>query len=68
MYDYEDDQQDHYQSNGRSGQHGYDNSHHYTSNSYGYGHSSFGDDCQLDDDDEDDMWGTGAGTGMGTRH
>ncbi|KAF7719628.1 Uncharacterized protein PECH_004124 [Penicillium ucsense] len=59
MYDYEEDQQDHYQNNGRSSQQGYDNGQHYNSGSYQHDHSSFGDDCQLDDDEEDDMWGTG---------
>ncbi|KAJ5661976.1 uncharacterized protein N7477_009592, partial [Penicillium maclennaniae] len=57
MYDYDDDPHDHYQqSHGRSNKHGYENGHAYGSGHYQYGHSSFGDDVQLDDDDDDDMW------------
>jgi hypothetical protein len=56
MYDYDDDPHDRYQGQGRSSQHGYENGHAYNSGHYQYGHSSFGDDVQLDDDDDDDMW------------
>lgn len=56
MYDYDDDPHDRYQGQGRGGQHGYENGHAYNSSHYQYGHSSFGDDVQLDDDDDDDMW------------
>ncbi|KAL2855211.1 hypothetical protein BJX68DRAFT_231738 [Aspergillus pseudodeflectus] len=55
MYDYGDDQQNHYQQNSRGSKHGYDNGNSYGSGHYNYGHMSFGDDVQLDDDD-DDMW------------
>ena len=56
MYDYDDDPHDRYQAHGRGSQHGYENGHSYNSGHYQYGHSSFGDDVQLDDDDDDDMW------------
>ncbi|KAJ5785074.1 uncharacterized protein N7503_010286 [Penicillium pulvis] len=55
MYDYDDDPRDRYQAHGHD-KHGYENSHSYGSDHYQYGHSSFGDDVQLDDDDDDDMW------------
>jgi hypothetical protein len=55
MYDYGDDQQNHYQQTSRGSKHGYDNGNSYGSGHYNYGHMSFGDDVQLDDDD-DDMW------------
>ena len=55
MYDYDDDPRDRYQSHGH-GKHGFENGHAYVSGHYQYGHSSFGDDVQLDDDDDDDMW------------
>lgn len=55
MYDYDDDPRDRYQAHGHS-KHGYENGHAYDSSHYQYGHSSFGDDVQLDDDDDDDMW------------
>ncbi|KAL2821180.1 hypothetical protein BJX63DRAFT_258654 [Aspergillus granulosus] len=54
-YDYGDDQQNHYQQNSRGNKHGYDNGNSYGPGHYQYGHMSFGDDVQLDDDD-DDMW------------
>ncbi|KAJ5380848.1 uncharacterized protein N7496_003276 [Penicillium cataractarum] len=56
MYDYDDDPHDRYQGHGSGSQHGYENGHSYNSGHYQYGHSSFGDDVQLDDDDDDDMW------------
>ncbi|KAJ5467260.1 hypothetical protein N7475_005012 [Penicillium sp. IBT 31633x] len=56
MYDYDDDSHDRYGSHSRSDKHGYDNSQSYGPGHYQYGHSSFGDDVQLDDDDDDDMW------------
>ncbi|KAJ5168780.1 uncharacterized protein N7482_004374 [Penicillium canariense] len=56
MYDYDDDPHDHYQAQGGNSKHGYENGHAYDSGHYQYGHSSFGDDVQLDDDDDDDMW------------
>ncbi|KAJ5093943.1 hypothetical protein N7456_009804 [Penicillium angulare] len=55
MYDYDDDPRDRYQAHGHD-KHGYENGHAYDSGHYQYGHSSFGDDVQLDDDDDDDMW------------
>ncbi|KAJ6095720.1 hypothetical protein N7486_006466 [Penicillium sp. IBT 16267x] len=55
MYDYDDDPRDRYQAHGHD-KHGYENGHSYGSDHYQYGHSSFGDDMQLDDDDDDDMW------------
>ncbi|KAJ5759271.1 hypothetical protein N7520_006427 [Penicillium odoratum] len=55
MYDYDDDPRDRYQTHEHS-KHGYENGHAYGSDHYQYGHSSFGDDVQLDDDDDDDMW------------
>ncbi|KAJ5125872.1 hypothetical protein N7448_005185, partial [Penicillium atrosanguineum] len=57
MYDYDDNPHDRYQqSHERSNKHGYENGNAYDSGHYQYGHSSFGDDVQLDDDDDDDMW------------
>ncbi|KAJ5081659.1 hypothetical protein NUU61_009923 [Penicillium alfredii] len=56
MYDYDDDPHDHYRSHSGSHNRGYENGHAYDSGHYQYGHSSFGDDVQLDDDDDDDMW------------
>ncbi|KAJ5595150.1 uncharacterized protein N7459_001358 [Penicillium hispanicum] len=56
MYDYDDDPHDTYQTHRGSGKHGYENGNAYGSAHYNYGHSSFGDDVQLDDDDDDDMW------------
>ncbi|KAL2837655.1 hypothetical protein BJY01DRAFT_220788 [Aspergillus pseudoustus] len=55
IYDYGDDQQNQYQQTSRGNKHGYDNGNSYGSGQYQYGHMSFGDDMQLDDDD-DDMW------------
>ncbi|KAE8149824.1 hypothetical protein BDV25DRAFT_155572 [Aspergillus avenaceus] len=57
MYEYGDDQHDHYRQHSRSGsKQGYENGNVYGPGHYQYGHSSFGDDVQLDDDDDDDMW------------
>ncbi|KAH8427750.1 putative telomere silencing protein Zds1 [Aspergillus melleus] len=55
MYDYHDDQHDQYRSQSRGGKQGYENGNAYGPGLHQYGHSSFGDDAQLDDDD-DDMW------------
>ncbi|KAL2862659.1 putative telomere silencing protein Zds1 [Aspergillus lucknowensis] len=56
MYDYGDDQHNHYQQTSRGTKHqGYGNGNAYGPGHYQYGHMSFGDDVQLDDDD-DDMW------------
>ncbi|KAJ5899552.1 hypothetical protein N7495_004296 [Penicillium taxi] len=56
MYDYEDESHDRYQAE-RNQQAGYQNGHgSYDMGQYQYGHSTFGDDVQLDDDDDDDMW------------
>lgn len=53
MYDYGDDSHDHYGSHSN----GYQNGDTYGSGYYNhYGHSAFGDDVQLDDDDDNDMW------------
>jgi len=55
MYDYEpDDRNDYYRPQSRSSKHGYENDNMYGPGHQQYGHSSFGDDAQLDDDD--DMW------------
>lgn len=51
-YEYADDAYDQYGSQSR----GYENGNPYTTGYYHYGHSSFGDDVQLDDDDDNDMW------------
>ncbi|KAJ5383770.1 hypothetical protein N7517_001681 [Penicillium concentricum] len=58
MYDYDDDphDRDRYGSHSRSDKQGYENGQAYGPGHYQYGHSSFGDDVQLDDDDDDDMW------------
>lgn len=53
MYEY-DDGHERYGS-AKSGKYGNDNGNFYASGQYQYGHSTFGDDAQLDDDD-DDMW------------
>lgn len=52
MYEYGDDPHDGYRSS-RGDK--YDNGSAYGPGHYEYGHSTFGDDAQLDDDD-DDMW------------
>ena len=51
MYDYND-------SHGQYGSTGYENGNNnpYGAEYYNYGHSTFGDDVQLDDDDDNDMW------------
>ncbi|KAJ5129590.1 uncharacterized protein N7515_005629 [Penicillium bovifimosum] len=56
MYDYDDDPHDRYGGHSRGDTHGYDNGQLYGPEHYQYGHSSFGHDVQLDDDDDDDMW------------
>ncbi|KAJ5773213.1 hypothetical protein N7457_008109 [Penicillium paradoxum] len=56
MYDYDDDPHDRYGSHSRGDKQGYENGQSYGQGHYQYGHSSFGDDVQLDDDDDDDMW------------
>ncbi|KGO69242.1 Activator of mitotic machinery Cdc14 phosphatase activation C-terminal [Penicillium italicum] len=56
MYNYEDDPHDRYGSHSRSDTQGYENGQVYGPGHQQYGHSSFGDDVQLDDDDDDDMW------------
>ncbi|KAJ5959541.1 uncharacterized protein N7479_006691 [Penicillium vulpinum] len=56
MYDYDDDPHDRYGSHSRSDKQGYENGQAYGPGHHQYGHSSFGDDVQLDDDDDDDMW------------
>ncbi|KAJ5277373.1 hypothetical protein N7524_003526 [Penicillium chrysogenum] len=55
MYDYDDDPHDRYGSHARGDKQGYENGQAYGPG-HQYGHSSFGDDVQLDDDDDDDMW------------
>ncbi|KAJ5612546.1 hypothetical protein N7510_005740 [Penicillium lagena] len=56
MYDYDDDPHNRYHHSGGN-KHGYENGNAYDgSGHYQYGHSSFGEDVQLDDDDDDDMW------------
>jgi hypothetical protein len=55
MYDYDDDPHDRYGAHSRGSKQGYENGSAYGPG-YQYGHSSFGDDVQLDDDDDDDMW------------
>ncbi|KAL4965215.1 putative telomere silencing protein Zds1 [Aspergillus stella-maris] len=54
MYDYGDDSH-HYQQDPRGKHQGYDNGYGYGQGHNQYGHMSYGDDAQLDDDD-DDMW------------
>lgn len=57
MYDeYEDDSHDRYGAHSRGSKQHYENGNAYGPGHYQYGHSSFGDDVQLDDDDDDDMW------------
>ncbi|KAJ5849934.1 hypothetical protein N7455_009790 [Penicillium solitum] len=56
MYDYDDDPHDRYGSHSRSDKQGYENGQAYGPGHQQHGHSSFGDDVQLDDDDDDDMW------------
>ncbi|KAJ5603857.1 hypothetical protein N7537_006813 [Penicillium hordei] len=56
MYDYDDDPHDRYGSHSRSDKQGYENGQAYGPGHQQQGHSSFGDDVQLDDDDDDDMW------------
>ncbi|KAJ5940134.1 hypothetical protein N7516_000302 [Penicillium verrucosum] len=56
MYDYDDDSHDRYGSHSRSEKQGYENGQAYGPGHQQHGHSSFGDDVQLDDDDDDDMW------------
>lgn len=53
VYDYDDDPHGRYQVHSK---HGYENGNAYDSGHYHYGRSSFGDDVQLDDDDDNDMW------------
>lgn len=53
MYEYGDDQRDNYRSHSRGSK--YENGNVYGPGHRQYGHSTFGDDVQLDDDD-DDMW------------
>lgn len=55
MYDYDDDSHDRYGSHSRSDKQGYENGQAYGPG-HQYGNTSFGDDVQLDDDDDDDMW------------
>ncbi|KAL4882087.1 hypothetical protein BJY04DRAFT_187988 [Aspergillus karnatakaensis] len=55
MYDYGDDSRNYQQNSRGSKSHGYDNGNSYGPGHYQYGHMSFSDDVQLDDDD-DDMW------------
>ncbi|RMJ21852.1 telomere silencing protein Zds1 [Aspergillus sp. HF37] len=55
MYEYADDPHDHYRSQSKRSKYGHDNGSLYGHGHYQYGHSTFGDDAQLDDDD-DDMW------------
>ncbi|PYI11296.1 hypothetical protein BO78DRAFT_131318 [Aspergillus sclerotiicarbonarius CBS 121057] len=55
MYEYNDDPQDHYGAHSQNSKGGYENGNAYGPGHYQYGHSTFGDDVQLDDDD-DDMW------------
>ncbi|KAJ5452937.1 hypothetical protein N7445_001120 [Penicillium cf. griseofulvum] len=56
MYDYDDDPHDRYGSHSRGDKQGYENGQAYGPGHYQHGHSSFGDNAQLDDDDDDDMW------------
>lgn len=57
MYDdYEDDSDDRYGAHSRDSKQHYENGNAYGPGHYQYGHSSFGDDVQLDDDDDDNMW------------
>jgi hypothetical protein len=56
MYDYDDDSHDRYGAQSRGSKQGYENGQAYGPGHHQYGHSSFGDDVQLDDDDDDDMW------------
>ncbi|GIK06965.1 hypothetical protein Aspvir_002618 [Aspergillus viridinutans] len=53
MYEYGDDQRDNYRPHSRGSK--YENGNVYGPGHHQYGHSTFGDDVQLDDDD-DDMW------------
>ncbi|KAF9889389.1 hypothetical protein FE257_007290 [Aspergillus nanangensis] len=55
MYDYNDDPHDQYRPHSRGSKQGYENGNSYGPGHYQYGHSTFSDDAQLDDDD-DDMW------------
>ncbi|PYH45052.1 putative telomere silencing protein Zds1 [Aspergillus saccharolyticus JOP 1030-1] len=55
MYEYGGDQHDQYRSQSRGSKDGYDSGNAYGPGHSQYGHSTFGDDMQLDDD-EDDMW------------
>ena len=55
MYEYGDDSHDAYRQHTRGSKNGYENGHAYGPGHYQYGNSTFGDDVQLDDDD-DDMW------------
>lgn len=55
-YEYDDDPHDRYGAQSRGSKQGYENGNAYGPGHYQYGHSSFGDDVQLDDDDDDDMW------------
>jgi hypothetical protein len=53
MYEYGDDQRDNYRPHSRGSK--YENGNVFGPGHHQYGHSTFGDDVQLDDDD-DDMW------------
>ena len=55
MYEYGDESHDSYRQHTRGSKSGYENGHAYGPGHYQYGNSTFGDDVQLDDDD-DDMW------------
>ncbi|KAE8372759.1 hypothetical protein BDV26DRAFT_273419 [Aspergillus bertholletiae] len=55
MYEYGDDSHDPYRQHTRGSKNGYENGHSYGPGHYQYGNSTFGDDVQLDDDD-DDIW------------
>ncbi|KAL4787706.1 hypothetical protein BJX76DRAFT_345390 [Aspergillus varians] len=53
MYDYGDDSHNYQQNSRGSKNQGYDNGNSHGPGHYQYGHMSFGDDMQLDDDDDD---------------
>lgn len=54
MYDYGNDSHGQYGSHSTGYVNGSNNP--YGAGYYNYGHSTFGDDVQLDDDDDNDMW------------
>ncbi|RDW93355.1 putative telomere silencing protein Zds1 [Aspergillus mulundensis] len=56
MYDYSEGQHNHQQRPQTNKHQTYDNSNAYGPGHNQYGHMSFGDDVQLDDDEDDDMW------------